>query len=597
MENRKVKKFLFSLVMVFMCAVTIFSGCSLVQTNTNHLASKTCVEIGDIKVTRQELVNYYYNAYSQGYQYDIKELLNELINQKLLIEEVKNNLATYIDCYGAVLENANGTSLKDIDNKYFYNQAMQKAYDYVDSKILEYENLYLSLHGRPQIKDEDSDDKTDYDAESIYEKKVKLVDGVFVNANVDVDFDDTLISDYVYDHIVHGDASLRELAYERFIASLIRNEKGKGLDTNPANVLKREIERVYKIYEDQQYLDFFQEDYLRSLPVDSEAVVNRYKQSVLESYSKFALEGNLETAYKNYVTAMQKDASAVFYHPYENVAGKGFIKVAHILIKFTDDQLMSEDADDNITSLKELINDKDSMSAEEFDQKYREWLETCVGKARYTLEDEEANSEHKAGNEYGEAKSYRDIFKEITDELDLVADATQRAKIINKYIYKYCQDEGSLNASVYYTVSIDDGVTESWAGDFGDICRDVYSNQGAGGYSEAFLLTNVKDSEGKYTFDDKSYAGMDMVFVVGEYENLCNINSIIGLDESYALTLYNTQVMEGVEGKSMFDLMYEDLTLSDYSKYREGILDTIKSNKSEDGEKIIFYEDAYSDLL
>lgn len=590
MENRKVKKFLLSLIMVFMCAVTIFSGCSLVQTNTNHLANKTCAEFGDIKVTRQELVNYYYNAYSQGYRYEVKELLNELINQKILIEQVKSNLAGYLECYGEELENENGTTLKDIKNKYFYNQAMQKAYDYIDSKILEYENLYLSLHGKPKIEDNGKDSDTDYKAESPYESKVEIVDGVFVVKKDKVDFEDTLISDYQYDHIIHGDASLRTLAYNRFIAGLIRNEKGKGLDTNPENVLKREIERVYKIYEEQQYLDFFKEDYMRNLPVDNEAVVNRFKQSVLESYSKFKLEGNTDVAYQNYVTAMQKDASAVFYHPYENVAGKGFVKVAHILIKFTDDQLQGEN--ENIDSLKQLIDKKDSMSADEFDRRYNEWLETCVGKARYTLEDEKLNPEHKAGNEYGEAKSYREIFAEITAELSATTDVTKRAEIINKFIYKYGQDEGSLNASVYYTVSIDDGVTESWAGDFAKTVREVYSNQGAGGYSDAFLLTNVVDSEGNYTFNDKSYAGMDMVFVVGEYKNLCDIGALNSLDENYAITLYNTRVMEGVESKSLYDLMYDSLTLSDYTKYRKGKLDTFK-----DGKEVTFYQDAYADLL
>lgn len=593
------KKFLCSIILMFMCAVTIFSGCNLVQTNSNKLADAVCVSVGkDVTVTRRELVNYYVSLSNQGYSYDIEELLEELLNQKLIIKEVKSNFKTYIEAIGEQLENESGTSLKDMKNKYYYNTAIKSVYDYIDNKILENENTIRAAQGLTLIEDETTADaKTDYDKESLYESSVEIDDnGKIVVKQESADFEDTLIgtseNNYGYDYtsIDHGNKTIRAQAYDRFIKQLIRNEKGKNLDTNEKNVLNREIERVYKLYEEQQYLDFFQQKYNRELPLDNSAVVERYKQLVLNSYSTFMLEG--DNAYSTYVTAMQDDASKVYYHPYSSKTdGKGFIKVAHILIRFTDEQL-TDTENDSYLSYKEIMDIEDVTERQ---NALNEWKLNCSGKARYSNDDESKDSKHLAGNEYGENIDYMTIYEEIKSALEGKT-LQEKAEIFNDLMYKYSQDTGSLNSSTYYSVSIDTNIDESWVEAFADTARQIYAENGEGSLSEPVYVNNVSfDDDGNVT--SGTYAGYHIILVLDEYSNLCEINSVDSLDEDFAYTLLNTRAKLGVEEKSLYDVVYDDLTLNNYSDYRQSFIDTAKAQLKANNITIDYNKKAYEDLI
>ena len=615
MKNSRFRKLLFSLVLVLMSAVSIFSGCNLVQTDVNAYYDRVVAKAGNVEITKRELLNYYSSALSNGMQYSVEDILEEVINRKLLIENVKANFKTYVEGIGESYDESSTDEdlLKRIVNKYYYNEAMQKAYDYIDSKILDYENTIRASRGDELIKEDEDSADTTFKPETVYEKKVKRDDeGNYYIVKEDVENQDTLKQAYDYTHEDHGDLATRTKAYNMFANALLRSEKGKGLDSSKENAILREIDRVYKIYADQTYLEFFQHNYEYNFTIDNNDVVNKYKELVKSSYSKFILEGdiNSQEAYDKYCSSMQSDASKVYYHPYTNKTDnegnrRGFVQVAHILIKFTKDQLIGSE-DDEVLSWKEIYEQKDEHDDDGtwYNTELNKWLETCTGKARYTLEDEKLDASHKAGNEYGEAKSYKEIFQEITNELSSTTDVQKRAEIINKFIYKYGQDEGSINATAYYTVSLDSTVSDNWAGDFAKTCRDVYLGnsdgtmpdnvlaQGAGGYSKAYLLTNVIDKEGTYTFDEeKSYAGMDMVFVVGEYENLCDISVLNNLSGDFASTLYNTRVMLGVD-KSWYDKLYDSITTSDYSTARQNKIDELRNDIT-----IIYYKDAYKDLM
>ena len=580
---------------MFMCAVTVFSGCALVQTNSNKLADSVCAKVGETTITRRDLVNYYIAVLNQGYQYSIEDLLEELINQKLIVEDVKNNLASYVSPMGEEVE-LNGTTLKDIKNKAYYNKAMQQVYDYLDGQILNYENSIRAARGESKIvEDEKSSTKTDYDKESLYESKVEKNSSNQIVLKFDkVEFEDKIVGEnsntygYNYLSIDHGDPATRQLAYERFIQALIRNEKGKNLDTNEQNVLNREIERVFKIYEEQQYLDFFKEKYQRETDLNLTAVVNRYKQLVRESYSQYALEG--DNAYSTYVKAMQSDSSAVYYHPYASKTdGKGFIKVAHVLIKFTDKQLADTENDDYL-SYKEIMEIEDETEKQ---NALEAWKQNCSGKARYLLEDENEDASHLAGNEYGENIDYMTIYNEIQSALNACTSLQEKAEVFNNFVYKYSQDKGSINPSkfTYYSVSIDDTVKESWVKEFADAAREAYKTDGEGSLSAPIYVNNV-------TFDDNgsvkegTYAGYHMIFVLDEYDNLCDINSLENLGADFAETLYNTRVMLGVEEKSLFDLIYDSLSLDGYSTFRQNRVKDFKQDV-----KIVYYKSNYEDLI
>lgn len=616
MENRIVKK-IFLCVMIMLLSVTaIFSGCNLIQTDGQKLADSVCAEVGDIKVTRRELVNYYYSAYQQtGNAYDVNELLEELINQKLIIKQVKENLSSYVLAINETMENASGTTLADIANKYYHNKALQSAYDYIDSQILIYENNIRASKGMALIKEDNkSSNNTSSNSsvkyEKLYESKLeRSEDGDIVVKFEPVDFEDSrldkavdgsdkLVRGYNYLKIDHGDQATRTLAFKRYIKSLIRSEEGKNLDQNEDNVLTREIDRLFKVYEEQQYLKFYEEKYLRQqLALDKMSgtdginakVVERYKQLVKESYSKFMLEG--DNAYNEYIKAMNSDSNAVYYHPYaSNADGKGFIQVAHVLIKFTDEQI-NDTKDDEVLSYKEIM---EIENTEERENALEEWVEKCLGQAKYLSSEQEADETKIAGNAYGEKISYKDIFNEIKNALNEVSTLEDKAALMNDFMYKYSEDEGSLNLSHYYNVSLDTSIfnddnKESWVKEFADAARLAYSTNGAGTLvAEPVFVNQLTEKDGKYT----GYCGYHIIFVVKEYENLCDINSVDALNEDFAEILFNTRVMSGVEEKSLYDVIYDTLTLTNYSNYRKDQIKIMREDLN-----INYYKNAYKDLI
>lgn len=623
---------------MFLSAIMLVSGCSLVQTNTQDYYNKVVASVGDdITVTKRELVNYYSSAVSQGASYTVQEILDEIINRKLIIKEVKDNFSEYVTGIGEELvaeaDRDDEYLLKNIVNKYYHNEAMRNAQEYIDSQILKYENIIRSAKGMETVDDEEETEtpSTTYNAETKYEAEYECRDGKYYVVK-DVETEGEVIGDYVYNHINHGSESIRQQAYNMFIKALIRNEEGKGLDTNPQNVLNREIDRVYKIYADDTFNSIFQTNYTNNYALESSVVAKKYRELVQDSYSQYLLEGdNADEQYnKNMIgdDSSSGDPNSVYYHPYSNDNTKGFIQVAHILIKFSDEELTGElfgkEGDfKDIGSYKEIVEAFASGSIDEaqYNKRLSDWKAKCMGKKRYTL-DTAVESEGKyAGNEYGDAISYADIFSEIRQALKEIDDNAslssseklkQKAEKINYFNYLYNQDTGSLNASNYYTIALDSTVDEGkWAEGFAEVARAVYlgdsesdyseylacSYSGAGAYSLEFFTTTVKqstdDDSKKITFDfDGAYAGYHMIFVVGKYENLYSeteINTVS--DADIADKLFNTRVMLGTE-KTWFDVVADQITYSDFNTYREGFIATLRQGKT-----IHYNKNAYKDLI
>lgn len=607
---------------MLMSAITLISGCSLVQTNTKDYYDKVVASVGDdVTVTKRELLNYYSSVLNQGASYSVQEVLDEIINRKLIIKDVKDNFEDYVNGIGEelVLEADRDSEylLKNIKNKYYHNEAMRNAHEYIDSQILNYENIIRSARGMALVKDEDETPSTTYNKETKYEAKYEERDGKYYEIK-DVEFESVIISNYSYNHINHGDESIRTQAYQMFIKALIRNEEGKNLDTNEQNVLNREIDRVYKIYADDTFNSIFQTKYTHNYGLEASDVAKKYRELVKDSYSKYLLEGaNADKQYNlNMIgdgSSKKGDPNGVYYHPYSSDSTKGFIKVAHILIKFTDEQLTGElygkDGEfKEIGSYKEIVEAfaNDSISEEEYNTRLNAWKATCVGHKRYTLDTENESEGKYAGNEYGDAISYADIFSEIRQALKEIDDKSiddsekvkQKAEKINYFNYLYNQDSGSLNASSYYTIALDETVDEGrWAKDFAETARKVYAENGAGAYSNEFFTTTVKEStddNGKTTYDfSNAYAGYHMVFVVGKYENLYNESDDIDniSDTDIAKKLFNTRVVLGTE-KTWFDVVADKISYSDFSTYREGSVDTLRKDIT-----INYNKSAYQDLM
>lgn len=545
------KKFLSVVVILFIFMGALLSGCNLVQMNSLRFYDKVVAKIGDIEITKLKLVNSYYSASQSGYSYSADDLLEELINRELLIDD-------YI---------SNHSKLEDMTNKLYYNQVMKEVYAYVDGQILNNENSIRTAKGMEKIEDEGDTEEAepDYAKESPYEKKViyNEITGGYDKVLTEDDFETEVIAPF--SHKTYGDTDMTNLAYTRFIQGLIRSEEGKGLDKNPTNVLQREMDRVYEILAGNKYLELIEKEYNDSLSGDyfNDAIVDKYKELTLASYSKYQYLGS--NGYKTYVSDMQSDAAQVYYHMYDNDDSKGFLQVAHVLIKFTDDQLT------DLTNIKnDYATGVDDLTT--YESRLETWKQQASGRARQD------------GNEQGEPINYTDIYNEIKGALDALGnDIEAKAVEFNKFLYKYGQDGGSLNATKYYSVSLDEDVTENWVEGFGETAREIYRNSILAGGDGSGLA-----SEPLYV-NSSNYSGYHIIFVIGKYKNnVVNIDNISSFDS--VKKLYDTKLMLGTD-KTLFDSMYDLVSTSGFTAFRQAKIDQLREGKT-----IIYDRNAYKDL-
>lgn len=552
------KKFFKALLLVVMVSTLFLSGCNLVQINSSRYYDRVVATIDDITITKQDLINGYS---SYGYQYvnyygytteqAIEKTMDYLVNRKLLAKYVQQQMQT------------NNQDLTITEQ----NEIWNNVFEYANNYLLTVENTIRTELNMDKVSADDSDNstaKSDYDAEDVYEKEiVKDGNGNYVRVQSNDQEDTVLITKEDFVQNIYGDATVSQMAWNRYIKILLKSEEGKGLDTVPANVFSRELDRLYKMYEEDEYISLFQTNFEKDYPVDEDlinSIVSKYKELVLASYSKYNELGDT-AGYKQYVSDMQSDASSVYWHPY----GEKFTAVAHILLKYTDEQ---------ITQLKQIKQDYENgyyNTPEEYQQALDNWKSSLRIRARDS-----------SGNEVGDELTLNQVYADIQNTINACGDDLQaRAKAFNELIYKYGQDTGMLNADYYYVVNLDTSVTDAMVEPFANEARRLYNEEGDGSFSEPIFVDNSDSSN--------SYAGYHIIFNVGGIDNemVTNINN---LDNITADELYNTRIMLGTN-KTYFDAMYDLVYKSSYTNRQTSLLEQLKANS-----KVTYYVNAYKDL-
>ena len=358
-----------------------------------------------------------------------------------------------------------------------------------------------------------------------------------------------------------------------FINNLIKSEEGKNLSKNENEVLQREFDRVKEIYLGNKYVELLKEYYTITTGINNEDILNMYKQKLAESNAKYIELGS--EGKTKYLDDMNSSAKDVWYHPY----GEQFVQVAHVLVKFTDEQL---------EQLEEIKNDYKNgiiTTYEEYEDKYNAWLETAGTKARYTYVDLENGNcnEEQVGNEYGEVISYKDIYNEINSALTACGnDVEARAIKFNEFVYKYSMDEGSLNQEYYYVVNLDTEVEDKMVKAFADTSRELIE-KGAGSLGEPVLV------------EASNYSGYHIILAIGKVDNMVDISNLEefgkGLSFDGAIKkLYETKIMVGTD-KTLYDALFDLVYKDTFSTYQTNISNTLKDNA-----KITKYNSFIKDL-
>ena len=591
---KKIGKILVCLCLAFSFA---FTGCSLVQRNTERYLNRVVATVGEIEITKQDLVSAY-NSY--GYQYvnyygytteeAVKTTLDKLVERKILVEKAKElitqNETNQMIYDGKVVFNAN----------VWQNAVWQSTFDAINEQIDDIEDDIREERGLEEEKSEEEEDeeKPDYDPYKEYEKQVTYENGKWTRKMPELDPAEEAKTIGGFIQTKTGDEEVSRDAFKRYIKQLTLNYKSKhltikdlktvaedelddlyaDLELSPAEKIAflYELERAYKVYDENKYVEEFENLYkqysIETGDSFNKKIVNYYKQLVEDSYETYMQE-TLEDSYSKYLSAMQDDPSKVYYHrdygTNEKGEKKAFVAVSHVLIKLSDDQ--TKEIEDLKTELSTGV-----IGQQEYDDRYAQILDKTVVHAR----DED-------GNETELTKTVAEVREEIYADLAQYSNLKQKAEAFNKYIYKYGQDTGMINAEHYYAVNLDTEVTDKMVKEFADMSRALYAeNPNGGNLSEPVFVSQ------------SNYSGYHIIFNAGLFDNELSIEQVRNLDQTDADYLYNKRLMLGTE-KSYYDFVYDKIAdtifKNDWSNYQNSLINTAKQNM-----EIVFYVSAYEDL-
>ena len=581
-----------ALICTLLTSSILFTGCSLVQRNTERYLNRTVATAEDITISKQDLVSAY-NSF--GYQYvtqmgytkerAVNKTLDSLIERQIVLQKAKE----------LIKENANGEMVYNEDKVIFNKNVWQNAV---------WKSTFEAINGQiksieDEIREEENivepegteEEKPEFEAYKEYDKKVKYEDGVWskVIPELDEAQQDALnAGSFVQDET--GDASISTRAFKRYIKKLQLNYKSKHLTVSDLKTVTSEslaemynnlgllqdekiafvyeLERIHDAYDDDKYISELQnayEQYVQTIDNDfNKKVVNYYKQLVENSYETY-MQDTLEDSYTAYVSAMQNDYSKVYYHRDYGVNSKGekrqFVAVNHVLVKVSDE---------NVEKLNELKTKLDTgvIGQQEYDVEYKNFINSTYAIAR----DEE-------GFETETTKTVAEVLAEIKTDLAQYSSTEDKLNAFRKYIYKYGQDTGTINAEKYYAVNLDTTVSDTMTKNFADASRALAEeNENGGNLSEPVFVSQ------------DNYSGFHIILNAGVIKNDLSIEQIRNMDYTDADYLYRKAIKVDTN-KSLYDMIYDVIYSSTYTTYQNSLLETAKSNL-----KVVYYVSAYEDL-
>ncbi len=559
------KKKIALLLMCLISLASVLSGCTLFEKNLAKYYTKTVISIeyptGDkIDISKKELItafnNYGSTLVSQGLTMEdaLDKTMTALVNQKVLIKDSEDKI-----------------TLSNLDRNNLWEESLSSIKTNLETFAKEVREKWEIEN--PDTKQEEEKSKVVYNP---FEKKAEVVleNGNYViklienNEEEDVPLicdktETDEICDNIYDVIISMttaettsteneklEAKVYNEALKKYVRALVINEDGQKLSTDSESVFKREIKRIYenkldslKISKMQEYINGTSN--LSSITVRE--VLNKYRSMVLESYTKYMV------APSQFDTDVLNSYSSVNYIPNDE-----YFFVSHILLKFNDEQK------NEYSSLESQLK-KGLISPAYYEERMLALQNQITASAR---DSEGAFGEDK--------KNANEILTEVKSALEVCSSDEQKAEAFRNLLYKYNQDDGTLNSEYLYIVGTENsGMVES----FTEASRNLH-NDGNGNFGDVSELT-------------MSEHGVHIVFYAGSVKNLFQVNSVdsFSFEEKDIITLTQT-LLNPLNNKTVFDKVYEQLSNQATSTNEAMYLNVLKSDL-----KITKYTKAYKDLL
>lgn len=591
------KKIVGLLLCFTLFSMSILTGCSLFTRNTQlyyDTVVATLEKDGKVlQITKKELIESYSNygaMYEQYYGYSIKDAYDMSLtiaeNRKITVNEAE-----------AIVKNRGGLTKKE--KAYIWQQTMDSLLDNLNS-------YYDEIVGN-----EDETEETESITFEGYTKNAKIENGQVIRTTIPTkvidsfEYDENNAHDYsnkedlalIYDNFVDFVLSGNEdyqKAFEKYKQALIVSEQGLDLSQDSPSLFAREIDRLCKIMYENYMVEVFSEEYENYDEISSVTIndiLSLYSSKVRRGYVQYEIEGD-----SSYDETIQKDASSVYY--YKNGEGETqYFTVANILLKFNDEQQATYDAlYEKFYGQSPDDGDAPDVGDMGYDGSYSKTQYENDLNALYSQLKPVVREKDSDGN-YVEKESsltQDELLKLIQSQLSSAKTTTEKADLINQYIYMYNEDEGMFNASSCYVIGqdADENAVSSFVEPFNEAGLKLYNN-GAGkfGDTSSYVRTNY---------------GLHILIYTGKAENENIAKLQTSVDENYELVynegdeydsdsaiyiLYNTRINPLVD-KTYFDVLYDEVFKDNSGEY-----ESKKLEEARNGYVITHYESRYSDLV
>lgn len=556
-------KKIFKKILTMTCALGLciicLTGCSWLKIDNQRYYNRVVASIGEKNFYKKDLIeafnNYgyqYYESYGLSLEESVDKTIDTMIDRWLLLEHVKS-----IDKYVTYVQDS---ALK----------IKAEAFDYMQDSIFTFETQVREEWDMVIEQEEDAEEETPLRvAEEIYEPITYYEDGkVYRSSNGTIEDDDPILDDTITinSHFnksrqIITDEKVSNEAWTRYMSSLQETAESEGRSTKESDVLLHEENRLIELITNNLYLEVYENDYIGSLEVDTQRVVDHYKKQYKAQRDLYLADENL------YHTKMKNASSEyVYFHPN---SGNEYVNVKHILIKFTDAQT---------EALKDL--DKKKEDGKITEASYEAMRRNIVNQTTSTFE---MNGEKLTWNAIVSTNNQTSVYEYVQSHVT-GATLQDRCAQFNELMYIFNDDEGSMNSEFDYVVNLDTDVADQMVKEFADGVRALdESNDGEGAGSMDYIVSEY---------------GIHIIFHAGNVVNLIEEKNIDNVSDADILKLLCTTYTTPESNKSIFNFLYEDLSVDSdsYDAKSQGDINTIKTNLKNNGVVVTLYEKHYKDL-
>ncbi len=576
----KTKFKVFLMCFVLLC-MSLFTGCSLVETNNGKLYNKVVAEIYNkegkkvAEITNRDLVagyESYGNVYVQYYNYTIPQAVDMTLKQ---LENRKITILTAENLFG--IKFTTGEGLSELEKTYLFEST-------VSSLNANLENYYNEIIDKKEDEDKSEDIKfngyeknvtldrreNDKGESEIYLKKIDKKDGVLDNfrpENGDKSF-------YVEDDKAEIYTNFLEKAFSNenytkalklYVNDLKSAEYGMKLSSDTKSIFEREIDRLFKINYENYLVQKYSENNKSSsdmATVSTDDVLRLYSSKVRAGYTKYVIENS--SKYSSDVSDSLKD---VYYFRNDNEANKYFT-VANILFQFTDAQ----------KSKYEEINKKHSGSEPYED--YESDMNTLYSQIQPVIRKYNEDTKIYEEIENVDDLSVNDI---IYDKIQIALKSAQASgdvnfvgDTINNFIYTYNQDPGMFNADSNYVIGVDSEgkAVSSFVEEFNEAGLKLYNN-GKGKIGDMQVA--------------RSSFGIHVLVYTGQCKNLFDgvnedfelggkTNSDITAEADLAITKLATTRANLLVDKTYLDILYDEIYKDTFSHFEQANINFLRED-------------------